>query len=382
MSIAVAIYLFPEVEVLDFAGPFEVFTTASRLFKKENPSAPAPFTVFTMADNAGTVRTRAGLVVTPDFTFANHPPIDLLLVPGGIVTEELQKPEVIEWVKRTAATTRLTASVCTGASLLARAGLLDGKKATTHWADIDDMRAEFPAVTVLYQRRWVDEGDIVTSAGISAGIDMSVHLVERFEGRELALRTARQMEYEWHEATTEERNGHLAMNTSIPVMAMRSCPSIFFSQITPEQLDLIRPLWEQLNQHHAALPSPFASGIAACSFDSRLEVLRDKAASGRLRVEIACTSADESPMAYCVASISQDGAGELDSLFVSPSHRRTGVGSALVQRALDWLREAGAVSLRVVVLHDNAEAESFYHRFGFQPRNIELELLPMPRNAQ
>ncbi|MFZ4767506.1 MAG: DJ-1/PfpI family protein [Roseimicrobium sp.] len=208
MSIAVAIYLFPEVEVLDFAGPFEVFTAASRVFKKLNPSAPAPFTVFTVADKVGTVRTRAGLVVTPDFTFANHPAVDLLLVPGGVVTAELEKPEVIAWIERTATTTRLAASVCTGASLLARAGLLDGKKATTHWADIGDLRAEFPAVTVLDQRRWVDEGNIVTSAGISAGIDMSLHLVERFAGRELALRTARQMEYDSHEATTESRNGH------------------------------------------------------------------------------------------------------------------------------------------------------------------------------
>jgi transcriptional regulator GlxA family with amidase domain len=205
VSIAVAIFIFPEVEVLDFAGPFEVFTTASRVFNNSKTSAPAPFNVFTVAANPGTLRTRAGLVVTPDFTFTNPPAVDLLLVPGGVVTAELEKPEVIEWIKRTAATTRLNASVCTGAFLFAKAGLLDGKRATTHWSDIDELRDAFPNVTVLNQRRWVNEGDIITSAGISAGIDMSLQLVERFAGRELALKTARQMEYDWHEEHTSDR---------------------------------------------------------------------------------------------------------------------------------------------------------------------------------
>ena len=203
MTASVAIYLFPEVEVLDFAGPYEVFATASRVFRRLNSSAPSPFAVCTVAHKAGTVRARAGLVVTPDFTFADHPAIDLLIIPGGVVSAELEKPEVTEWIKRTAAMTRLTASVCTGSFLLAHAGLLNGKRATTHWADVDELRATFPAVTVLEQRRWVDEGDIVTSAGISAGIDMSLHLVERFAGKELALKTARQMDFNWHEVTTE-----------------------------------------------------------------------------------------------------------------------------------------------------------------------------------
>jgi transcriptional regulator GlxA family with amidase domain len=115
------------------------------------------------------------------------------------VSVELKRPEVVEWIQRTAPTTRITASVCTGACLLAKAGLLDGKSATTHWSDVDDLRAMCPSLTVLERRRWVDEGAIVTSAGISAGIDMSLHLVERLAGRELALGTARQMEFDWHE---------------------------------------------------------------------------------------------------------------------------------------------------------------------------------------
>ncbi len=197
---AVAIFLFPEVEVLDFAGPYEVFTTACRAAKMESAAAPAPFTVFTVAREPGTVRARAGLVVTPDYTFSNHPPIDLLIIPGGVITPQLKTLGVADWIRQTSATARLTASVCTGAFLLAQAGLLEGKRATTYWSDVRELREMFPLLTVLEQIRWVDEGAIVTSAGISAGIDMSLHLVERLAGRQLALNTAHRMEFDWHEA--------------------------------------------------------------------------------------------------------------------------------------------------------------------------------------
>jgi len=207
MTTSVGIYVFRDVEVLDFAGPYEVFTTASRVFRRSNPTLPEPFEVFTIAREGGLVRARAGLVVHPDHGLTDHPPIDLLLVPGGVVTQELEQPAVIEWMARTAATTQLVASVCTGSFLLAQAGLLDGRTATTHWEDIPDMRAMFPAVRTVEQRRWVDEGAVVTSAGISAGIDMSLHLVERLAGRELALKTARQMDFDWHEDDSAASGG-------------------------------------------------------------------------------------------------------------------------------------------------------------------------------
>ena len=197
MTTSIAIYLFPDAEVLDFAGPYEVFTTASRVFMRENPSLLEPFSVFTVAREAGTVKARAGLVVQPDYSFTNHPPIDVLLIAGGVVTAELDTPEVIIWVAATSARAALTASVCTGAFLLAEAGLLDGLSATTHWEDIPDLQAGYPMISVVADQRWVDEGSIVTSAGISAGIDMSLHLVERLAGRVLALLTARQMDFDW-----------------------------------------------------------------------------------------------------------------------------------------------------------------------------------------
>lgn len=193
----IGIYVFNNAEVLDFAGPFEVFTTATRVARHQQPDQPRPFDVFSISQDGKPVTLRAGLVIQPDHSLTSHPMIDLLLVPGGIVTEQLKRPEVIDWIRKTNSNTQLTASVCTGAMLLASAGLLDGRSATTHWEDLAELQTSYPQVKVLAERRWVDEGHIVTSAGISAGIDMCLHLVERLAGRTLAEATARQMEYDW-----------------------------------------------------------------------------------------------------------------------------------------------------------------------------------------
>lgn len=197
MTRAVGIYLFDEVEVLDFAGPFEVFSTASRVKARLQPDSPPPFTVFTLSDHQRAVAARGGLIVQPRFDITNHPAVDVLVIPGGVVTAELQREEIMHWIARTARSSTITASVCTGAFLLGGAGLLQGKSLTTHWEDIADLRALFPEVDVQASARWVDTGHVITSAGISAGIDMSLHLVARLEGEDLALRTARQMEFDW-----------------------------------------------------------------------------------------------------------------------------------------------------------------------------------------
>ncbi len=191
VTLNVGILVFDDVEVLDFAGPFQVFTTAERLARPAKP-----FATFTVAaDNA--VQARGGLAIVPSYTFGREPRVDVLIVPGGVVTDEIGKPAVIEWIAARAAEARLTASVCTGAFLLAKAGVLDGKKATTHWEDIDDFRKSFPGIPIDVEARFVDQGRVVTSAGISAGIDMSLHLVERLANESLARRTARQMDYRW-----------------------------------------------------------------------------------------------------------------------------------------------------------------------------------------
>jgi ribosomal protein S18 acetylase RimI-like enzyme len=153
-------------------------------------------------------------------------------------------------------------------------------------------------------------------------------------------------------------------------------PSVSYSLLTPDEFDVIRPLWEQLNQHHASLPTPFAAEIALRKFEPRRRELCEKAHSDGLRIEVARMAEGSPPVAYGIATLSADGAGEIDSLFVLPECRRMGIASMLMQRALDWLRESGAKCQRVVVLHGNEEALAFYRRFGFSPRNIELQQLP------
>lgn len=193
MTRTIGIYVFDNVEVLDFAGPYEVFTCAARV------AGDAPFAVRTIGASGAPVRARAGLAVHPEATFADSGLLDVLIVPGGVVTAELARPDVIGWIAGQARHCELVASVCTGALLLAEAGLLDGREATTHWEDLEQLRRGWPQVTVRGERRWIDNGKVITSAGISAGIDMSLHLVARLAGRPLADRTARQMDYDWRQ---------------------------------------------------------------------------------------------------------------------------------------------------------------------------------------
>jgi transcriptional regulator GlxA family with amidase domain len=194
---SVGIFVFEGVELLDLAGPHEVFTTASRLHRRYHEQDPELFGVFTVGRTGEPVRAHAGLLITPDHAFSGCPAVDVLVVPGGMVDDELARAEAIGWIAAAAMRTSITASVCTGAFFLAAAGLLDGRRATTHWEDVDDLRERWPSVTVEEGARWIDEGGVVTAAGISAGIDMSLHLVERLAGRDLALRTAHQMDYSW-----------------------------------------------------------------------------------------------------------------------------------------------------------------------------------------
>ena len=202
----VGIYIYNEVEVLDFAGPYEVFTTAARVRAKQEPNAVKLFEVFLIAEREGEVHARANFQVKPHYTIQNHPEVDVLVVPGGVHTAELEKPRVIEWIAGLAPKTNLTASVCTGAFLLAKAGILQDKSCTTHWEDILELRAMFPTLDVKEDVAWVDNGRIVTSAGISAGIEMALHLVAKLAGKELAVKTARQMQYTWNNEHLSQEN--------------------------------------------------------------------------------------------------------------------------------------------------------------------------------
>jgi transcriptional regulator GlxA family with amidase domain len=187
-----AILIFDDVEVLGFCGPFEVFSVANRF------TEPPAFNVLTVAENAGPVVTPGGLSVNPHHQLTDCPLPDVVLVPGGQGTrKEVHNPALIDRIRQASTKAELVLSVCTGALLLARDGLLDGLEATTHHGAIDLLRQTAPKTTVHADRRFVDNGRVVCSAGIAAGIDMSLHVVGRLLGREVAVKTARQMEYPW-----------------------------------------------------------------------------------------------------------------------------------------------------------------------------------------
>lgn len=189
----VAILIFDEVEVLDFCGPFEVFSVTGRRLSEK------PFEVYTVAEKAEPVLARNGLSVNPRYTLADCPPSDILLIPGGQGTRrEMHNQILIEWIKERAAGAELVLSICTGALLLAKAGLLDGLAATTHHGAMNLLRETAPRTTIQPEKRFVDNGRIMTSAGVSAGIDLSFHVIAKLLGDEVAQETARQMEYNWN----------------------------------------------------------------------------------------------------------------------------------------------------------------------------------------
>jgi transcriptional regulator GlxA family with amidase domain len=193
----VAIFVYDNAEVMDFSGPFEVFTTAKRL-SKENQIEE----VFLIAAQDKPVIARGDYLVQPHYSFASYPDIDILIVVGGVHDDEMAKPEVISWIAQVSETATLTASVCSGAFLLAEAGLLHGLDVTTHWDDQKALAEQFPDISVVPDRRWIDQGHIVTSGGITAGIDMSLHLISRLVSKELAELTAHQMEFNWTKAVS------------------------------------------------------------------------------------------------------------------------------------------------------------------------------------
>jgi transcriptional regulator GlxA family with amidase domain len=180
----VAVLLFDGVELLDFAGPAEVFVIAER---------GQAFRVFTVSAGSGDVHTMGGLTIKPDFTYANAPRADVLVVPGGDFSK-LGEAD-LRWIRKSAGEAEITMSVCFGALLLARAGLLDDIPATTHHLAVDALRRAAPKCRVTPGKRYVDGGKIVTTAGVTAGIDGALHVLERLRGKE----SARWAAEEWME---------------------------------------------------------------------------------------------------------------------------------------------------------------------------------------
>lgn len=186
----VGIFLFNDIELLDFAGPYEVFSTTT------SQSEQKLFQVFTISDDGAPIKSVNGLTVIPDFAFTNHPPIDIFVIPGGIGTRaEITKHQVLEWAKNVSANAKITMTVCSGARIPAKLGLLDHLEATTHHTVFASLKELAPALIINPEKRFVDNGTIMTAGGISAGIDLSLHIVKKLHGETVANRTIKYMEY-------------------------------------------------------------------------------------------------------------------------------------------------------------------------------------------
>lgn len=184
-KIRVGIVLFDGVEIIDFGGPYEVFGAAG-------------FGVDTLSPDGKPVTTAMGLKVTPDYAFAQAPAFDVLLVPGGDVGDARRDARILEFIRARSKGAKAVLSVCTGASILGAAGLLDGLKATTFKPRLDALAKDYPKVQVVRDVRWADNGVVITSAGLASGIDAALHVVARLRGVEAARTTAVHLEYDWH----------------------------------------------------------------------------------------------------------------------------------------------------------------------------------------
>lgn len=199
----IAILLFDHAEVLDFAGPFEVFSVSGRR------NIGTPFNVFTVAEKK-VIAAKNDLIIQPTYLLNDCPPCDIFLVPGGGgfradgtpfgTRLEMNNANLLEWIITRSTKAELVLSVCSGALILAKANLLNKLEATTHYMAVDLLKSIAPTTKVSPEKRWVDNGNIILSAGVSAGIDMSLHVVEKLQGREVALEAARYMQYDYWES--------------------------------------------------------------------------------------------------------------------------------------------------------------------------------------
>ncbi len=191
----VAILIFPGVQIVDYTGPYEVLGQAG-------------YDVYTVAASTDPIVTNMGMTVTPAYSFENAPTPDIIVLPGGAVANEIAKTDpTIRWILATSPKAEYTLSVCNGAFWLANAGLLDGKEATTFYGLIEQLRASFPNVRVVNNKRFCDNGRIITTAGLSSGIDGALHVIERIDGAGKARSVAFNMEYNWQPDSGYARGG-------------------------------------------------------------------------------------------------------------------------------------------------------------------------------
>jgi len=199
----VAVALFEGFTVLDVYGPVQAFASC-RVVQPDGKRRPF-FEIFTMARESGQIKTGEGPATWAEWSFEKAPDYDILLIPGGFGSRAAVADQpFLERLAQASRRARITTTVCTGSALLARTGLLDGRPATSNKIAWDWVTQQGPRVLWKRKARWVDDGDVLTSSGVSAGIDMALSLIARLHGREMALTSARNMEYVWHESPNDD----------------------------------------------------------------------------------------------------------------------------------------------------------------------------------
>lgn len=187
----VAVLIYDGVYLLDFCGPLEIFNDAMI-----NDSTPA-FEVYLVAPTLAPIKSHTNTLITPQYSISNCPPPDILVIPGGNLKLATENSNVADWIKTVSAKTEITMSVCTGAFILADLGILDGQNATTWYGATGRLQKKYPKIKVQSGKRYTDNGKIVTTAGVSAGIDGSLYVVSRLFGKDVARATAKYIEYEY-----------------------------------------------------------------------------------------------------------------------------------------------------------------------------------------
>ena len=245
----VAILLFDGIEILDFTGPYEVFGSAG-------------YDVFTVAASKKPVTTYLGMQVMPQFTFADAPQADVVVIPGGGVSDAAVSPATLQWIKTETVKAQHTMSVCNGAFILANAGLLDGLSATTTYGWIPTLRAKYSKIKVIADRRWADNGKIITTAGLSAGIDGALHVVALMDGEASAQQVALGIEYDWR-----PRDGFVRA-----ALADRLIPRVDLSQIGQASLE-----WTEGDRDHWKIATRLASNLSSDAVVDRIRAAYAKA---------------------------------------------------------------------------------------------------------
>ncbi|WP_419677654.1 DJ-1/PfpI family protein [Aliarcobacter lanthieri] len=199
MQKVVGIFVFHDIEVLDFCGPFEVLSV-TRLDEIKRAETLSPFDIKLISIKKEVIFTKGNMKIIPDFDFEDCPKLDILIVPGGMGTRKLMYDEkVLDFLKQKSKEVELLSSVCTGSLILANAKLLEGVQATTHWKSLQRMEEEFKNVKVCRDKHFIEDKNIISSAGISAGIDMALYIVKKYFGEKVSRATAKHMEYPYLE---------------------------------------------------------------------------------------------------------------------------------------------------------------------------------------